>query len=171
MKRSNAESKRAVIIIDNIEYKQCPSYPGIYVSSHGLFITTKKQTPRPGTPNRNKAGNLTQMMCCVEGGRTLKKTNEVIKSKVVNVGRLVLDAFGIEQTYDDNGILRNEVDHIDRNPMNNELSNLRWVTHSENMKNRRQVDPIWLQNEENARKRIEGIRRHYRNEKKETQHQ
>jgi hypothetical protein len=29
-----------------------------------------------------------------------------------------------------------EIDHIDRDPSNNNISNLRWVTHSEQMKNR-----------------------------------
>ena len=31
---------------------------------------------------------------------------------------------------------KNQVDHIDRNPLNNNILNLRWVSHSENQKNK-----------------------------------
>jgi len=39
-----------------------------------------------------------------------------------------------------------EVDHIDRNKQNNDLSNLRWVSHSENARNRK--DSLHLKTEE-----------------------
>jgi HNH endonuclease len=35
-----------------------------------------------------------------------------------------------------------EVDHINRNPADNSLSNLRWVTHSSNCKNRKTVGKV-----------------------------
>lgn len=45
-----------------------------------------------------------------------------------------------------NGIMpsqgRFEVDHIDRNPSNNSLSNLRWVSGSTNCKNRRTIGKV-----------------------------
>lgn len=59
-------------------------------------------------------------------------------SKVFRVHRLVLETFvgppppGCE------------ADHIDRDRSNNALSNLRWVTKSENNKNRRDSRPTYL---------------------------
>ncbi len=65
-------------------------------------------------------------------------------SKVVNLGRLVLDSWEIEQTYDDEGVLRTEVDHVNHDPSDNRLENLRWATRKENIANRRKSHPIWL---------------------------
>jgi hypothetical protein len=49
-----------------------------------------------------------------------------------------------------------EVDHIDRNKQNNDLSNLRWVTHSENMLNRK--DSLHLKTAEQIEDRTLKIR-------------
>ncbi len=53
-----------------------------------------------------------------------------------------------------------EIDHIDRNKLNNELTNLRWVIHSENMNNR--YDNISSMTEEQQQKRIEDVREYKR---------
>jgi hypothetical protein len=72
------------------------------------------------------------------------RSNGGKSSKVVNLGRLVLDAFDIEQTYDDEGVLRTEVYHVNHDPSDNRLDNLRWATRKENIANRRKYYPTWL---------------------------
>ena len=63
------------------------------------------------------------------GTYTTKQGNSA--AKAVNIGRLVLDAWCPNPNSSNL-----QCDHIDRNPFNNTLSNLRWVTKEENMKNR-----------------------------------
>lgn len=55
-----------------------------------------------------------------------------IKGKKKYVHRLVLEAF--TSINEGEGKL---CDHIDRNPLNNHISNLRWVSHKENANNRK----------------------------------
>lgn len=50
-----------------------------------------------------------------------------------NVGRLVLMAHKADSYFEGA-----ECDHIDRDTTNNDVNNLRWVSHSDNCKNRRQ---------------------------------
>lgn len=104
---------------------------------------------RYGSKNYDKKGHLLQCQVCVwrsHGGTS---------SKVVNLGRLVLDAWEIEQTYDDEGVLRTEVDHINHDPSDNRLENLRWATRKENIANRRKNNPTWLTDQEVIAKRKE----------------
>lgn len=53
----------------------------------------------------------------------------ILEGKIYYVHRLLADAF-LENP--DN---KKEVDHIDGNPKNNNLDNLRWATHKENLNN------------------------------------
>ena len=53
-----------------------------------------------------------------------------LSGKTTSIHRLVALTW-IENSRDD----ANKVDHIDRNPLNNQVENLRWLTHSENNHN------------------------------------
>lgn len=53
----------------------------------------------------------------------------IISKKLCLIHRLVAKYF-IDNLYD-----KPEIDHIDGNPLNNNVLNLRWVTHTENMNN------------------------------------
>lgn len=59
-------------------------------------------------------------------------TNDNNEKHWFNIGRLVLMAHKADSYFDGA-----ECDHIDRNPLNNDVNNLRWVTHADNCKNRR----------------------------------
>tara|TARA_B100000787_G_scaffold65583_1_gene48096 strand:+ start:3718 stop:4788 length:1071 start_codon:yes stop_codon:yes gene_type:complete len=89
-------------------------FHNIHVSTFGQIesATGVKYLPAP-----NKAGR-----CGIS-----------IKGKKYQFHRVMTEAFGLPRL---EGQI--EVDHIDREPSNNKLWNLRWVTSSENKKNRRQ---------------------------------
>lgn len=71
----------------------------------------------------------------------------------------MLDAWDVEQTYDDEGVLRTEVDHINHDPSDNRIENLRWATRRENLLNRRKTNPTWLKDPAVIAKRKETYRR------------
>ena len=57
------------------------------------------------------------------------------KRKAILMNRLMALTFLPRPTID---VAQLEVDHIDKNQANNRADNLRWCSHSDNMKNRRQ---------------------------------
>lgn len=101
---------------DKIEWQQIAEAPNYSVSNTGLVKHTRLNRLVTGY-NRN--GYLQV---------TIKKDNVGI-ARLVH--RLVASAF----IFNDDPVNRIYVDHIDTNPRNNIVSNLRWVTPKENMNN------------------------------------
>lgn len=119
-------------IVNGIEYKQSKSLNRVWVSKKGTYIIPNSKAPervRFGTKTYNKTGYPLQVEVC--STITIKNDDGKTESKriVKNLGRLVLESWS-------DATEKDEVDHIDRNPFNNNIENLRWVTHAENMLNR-----------------------------------
>ena len=97
-------------------WKQIEGYPNYEVSTEGQV--------------RNVKTNKMLTNIVTKQGRHRVKLSVDGESKGYQVHRLVATTFipNIEG--------KPEVDHIDRNRLNNHVSNLRWVTHSENQCNK-----------------------------------
>lgn len=120
------------MIINEVEYKQCSLATRIWIAKDGSYIIpSSKKDPykvRYGTKQYNKKGHPIQVQICTTVEVQAEyKTYKLRKS--FNLGRLVLDAWKNEKDE------KLEVDHIDRNPFNNNLENLRLVHRNENMLN------------------------------------
>jgi len=93
----------------------------------------------PDTDGRYMVTNDGRVFSVRVGGKWLKPYIDKdggyhtvnIKQKTIRLHRLVADAF-ITGKSDD----KNEVDHIDRNKLNNHYTNLRWVSRGENSRNK-----------------------------------
>lgn len=103
-----------------------PDYEGLYeVSSTGVV----RSLPRVDANGRRVRGRLLSVRTQPSGHRTVKLSRDAT-SRHVGVHRIVLLAFdGVPES-------GQEACHGDGNPANNNLSNLRWGTRSENLLDR-----------------------------------
>lgn len=121
------DEEQNIYIADGVIFKPATHLaPNIYTSRDGRYIRFGTTDVRSGTKTRDKDGRKLASIVCV-GRYTTKKGTRASLTR--NLGSLVLDAWtGIDPD-------RKEVDHIDRNSYNNNLSNLRWCNRSEQMLN------------------------------------
>lgn len=106
------------ISIKGEEWKDVVGFEGSYlISSFGRVISLKRKSPFLLKPKTSKEG-YRDVVLYLHGNKTY-----------VHVHRLVAIAFIA------NPENKPQVDHIDRNRANNHISNLRWCTCSENMRN------------------------------------
>lgn len=121
------DEEQNLYIADGVIFKPATHLaPNIYTSRDGRFIRSGTTEVRSGTQTRNKSGRKLAALVCV-GRYTTKKGTRASLTR--NLGSLVLDAWkGIDPD-------RKEVDHIDRNCYNNDITNLRWCNRSEQMLN------------------------------------
>jgi hypothetical protein len=100
------------------EWKVIPGFEDYQVSNYGEVWSDKSETYVIGHTN-------------TEGYRTVGIRNSISKRYHIRVHRLVAEAFILNP---ENKPL---VDHIDGDPTNNIVTNLRWCTHLENQWNKK----------------------------------
>lgn len=154
-------NEQKIYNINGIDFKQCPNHPRFFVSKEGSYFTKARGVFGPikeGVKSYNKSGYPLQAMVCT-GERYITKNGKTA-AKVVNLGKLVLLTWvGEDKTVDERGEPRIEVDHINRDPFDNRLDNLRWVSKTENMHNRTRSNPTWCHTPEVRRKAVETRRK------------
>ena len=130
------------------EFTRHPIYTNYFVSRDGRYYYIKANGERSditkGTITKNKFGKPLCYEACITVSRGVYK--------VLNVGRLVLETY-VSLSPDD----KPEVDHISKDPLDNTVENLRWVSRSENLKNRVMPNNPWK--DDRHAKRLETARK------------
>lgn len=115
------------ILFQGEKAKELKGFKGYYATKSGKIISVKKKggqgsfdvdNPREHSYKVDKDGYLEVCLSIVSNGKHMRKYRRV--------HRLVWEAF--------NGEIKNNltIDHIDRNPRNNKLNNLRLLTREKN---------------------------------------
>ena len=114
-------------------WKQVDNFSNYWVCKHGTVVSSKRKTVHTGFVNGKEVsfkmnkiltGTITPLGYC-----KYNLINDDGKSKKMNGHRLVALAFL------PNPENHGQVDHMDRNKLNNCVFNLRWISHAENQIN------------------------------------
>jgi heat shock protein HspQ len=108
--------------------KQIEGYTGYFVDQNGNLYSNRHKKYN-GIPTKLIQFNL-------KGYLAIKLWDENNKVKTVLSHKIIAKAFI------PNPEKKPHIDHIDRNKRNNNISNLRWCTHQENMQNKDYVRHI-----------------------------
>jgi len=121
------------MIYNNIEFFEIPGYDKYYISKCGQILSIKRNTKKIMRPSSNGRGY--QII-------SIRNNNGIRKAPKVH--RLVCRTFLLDYSED------LHVDHKDNNKTNNNLSNLRMVTVSQNNKNILKKNGIHFDNCKNS---------------------
>ncbi len=106
-----------VIINEGEEFKQIKDFPDYFISNQGRLYSTK---------TKRFIGNINKKI-----GYKMATLSLGRKSDTLYIHHLVMRYFGEPKPEIDF-----EIDHRDKNGLNNDINNLRWVSHQVNLENR-----------------------------------
>lgn len=106
-----------VIKNEGEQFKQIEDFPDYFISNQGRLYSTK---------TKRFIGNVNKKTGYKSATLSLGR-----KSATLYIHHLVMKMFGEKQPQIDF-----EIDHKDRNKLNNDIENIQWVSHEENLKNR-----------------------------------